>query len=194
MTTARVVLASGSPRRLDLLRSIGIEPSVVVPDVDETPLEHEQPRALVERLAATKAATVNPADDSVVVAADTIVVLDGEILGKPVDDVVAAATLRRLSGRTHEVLTAVAVRTSLASATRVVTTRVEIVDLDQAMIDWYVATGEPLDKAGSYAIQGAGGGFVVRVDGSASNVVGLPLAETLAMLDEVGHPADTLRA
>jgi septum formation protein len=186
----RLVLASGSPRRLDLLRSLGLTPEVIVPDVDESPLEGETPLALVRRLAAAKAAAV--ADrlppDAVVMAADTTVELDGESLGKPADDAEAAALLWRLSGRTHHVHTGVVLRRGADVASATSTTAVTFAPLDAALVAWYVATGEPHDKAGAYALQGAGGAFVVAVEGSPSNVVGLPLHEVVVLAARLGVP------
>lgn len=187
-----LVLASGSPRRLALLRSLGLDPRVRPVDLDETPLAGEAPAAHVARLAEAKAAAAGAAEGAVVLAADTIVVLDGDLLGKPADRADAAATLRSLSGRTHEVATGVCVLAPAGAATTVVRTAVTFRTLTDDEIAWYVATGEPLDKAGSYGIQGAAGAFVARIDGSPTNVVGLPLAETTTMLRAAGiavaHP------
>ena len=177
-----LVLASGSPRRRELLAQLGLTFDVVSPDVDETPHPAERPVALVRRLARAKAAAVAGA---VVRAADTTVELDGEILGKPVDDADARRMLRRLSGRAHKVHTGVAVRAGEGVAAEVVTTIVTFVPLQPPVIDWYVGTGEPLDKAGSYAIQGHGGVFVEHVRGSVSNVVGLPLTTVARLLERV---------
>jgi septum formation protein len=181
--TAVVVLASGSPRRLALLEQLGLSPRVLPADIDESPLPSEDPVAYVRRLAAEKAAAVTadvPAD-AIVVAADTTVDLEGEILAKPVDIDDARRMLRRLSGRTHRVHTGVAVRRGSVVLVEVVTTLVTFVPMSDDVREWYLATGEPLDKAGAYALQGAGGVLVDQVAGSVSNVVGLPLA-TLAEL------------
>ena len=187
-----LLLASRSPRRADLLRTLGVEFRLVDVEVDETPGRHEAPDAYVRRLAREKARAgqaAAPAASLPVLAADTTVVLDGEILGKPVDDADARAMLARLAGRPHEVLTGVAVldgRGLLVDT--VVATRVRFRALTPAEIAAYVASGEPLDKAGAYGIQGLGGALVERIEGSYSNVVGLPLAETLALLDAAGVP------
>jgi len=189
-----LLLASRSPRRADLLRTLGVEFRLVDVEVDETPGRHEAPDAYVRRLAREKAragqaAAPAPAASLPVLAADTTVVLDGEILGKPLDDADARAMLARLAGRPHEVLTGVAVldgRGLLVDT--VVATRVRFRALTPAEIAAYVASGEPLDKAGAYGIQGLGGALVERIEGSYSNVVGLPLAETLALLDAAGVP------
>lgn len=191
MTT--LVLASGSPRRLDLLTQIGLRPDVIAPDVDESILLDEAPISYVERLARAKAHAVVCGRGSVIIAADTIVVIDSQILGKPTDSDDAIEMLERLSGRTHEVLSGVAVRTDATTTSTVVSTIVEFVELEPATIAWYVATGEPLDKAGAYAIQGAGGSFVATVTGSPTNVIGLPLAQTETLLANVGHPTASFR-
>ncbi len=182
-----LVLASASPRRRELLAQLGLTFAVVAPDVDETPLARERPIDLVRRLALAKAAVV---DGDPVLAADTTVEVDGEILGKPVDDADARRMLRRLSGRAHKVHTGVAARAGDRVEVDVVTTIVTFVPLQPAVIDWYVGTGEPLDKAGAYAIQGAGGVFVEHVRGSVSNVVGLPLTTVAKLLGLVAdwHP------
>jgi septum formation protein len=177
-----VVLASGSPRRLELLRQMGVEPSVVPADIDETPLDGEAPVAYVRRLAIEKAAAVAAADATMVIAADTTVDLDGRILAKPVDADDAARMLRALSARTHRVHTGVAVRWGGETLADVVTTLVTFAPITDSLLAWYVGTGEPLDKAGAYALQGAGGVLVERVAGSVSNVVGLPLVALAALV------------
>jgi nucleoside triphosphate pyrophosphatase len=177
-----LVLASGSPRRRELLAQLGLTFAVVAPDVDETPRPGERPGELVRRLAAAKAAAV---DGDPVLAADTTVEVDGEILGKPLDADDARRMLRRLSGRSHRVHTGVAVRAGERLGLDVVTTIVTFVPLQPAVIEWYVGTGEPLDKAGAYAIQGHGGAFVEHVRGSVSNVVGLPLTSVARLLQQL---------
>jgi septum formation protein len=183
-----LVLASASPRRRDLLRRLGLDPALRPVDLDETPHADEPPQDLVVRLAAAKAAA--GADrgegDEVVLAADTEVVLDGRVLGKPVDDADAAAMLRRLNGRTHEVVTGLAVRRGEIARLATVTTEVTFRHLTDDEIAWYVATGEPSGKAGGYALQGAGAALVASIAGSDTNVIGLPLAETVTLLREVG--------
>lgn len=190
MTAVRLVLASGSPRRLELLRLAGFDPAVRAPDVDESPRTGEDAEAYVSRIAGAKALAVARAPDEVVLAADTAVVVDGTILGKPADAADAAAMLRRLSGRVHHVLTAVTVvgRTGIPSEA-LVGTAVRMAHLDEAAISRYVATGEPLDKAGAYGIQGHAQVLVAEVNGSWTNVVGLPAVECIAMLRAEGvHP------
>lgn len=193
MRTLPLVLASGSPRRRELLEQVAVRFEVRVPDVDEAQRPDEDPAAYVTRLAGDKASAVLQrwndahAGPVVVLAADTTVELDGECLGKPVDATDAAAMLARLSGRTHRVITGVAVHTVTDHTEQfALSTEVRMTQLSLAAIDWYVSTGEPLDKAGAYAIQGAGGLFVSTIVGSYSNVVGLPLAETLAVLQRAG--------
>ena len=233
---ATLVLASASPRRADLLRSVGLEFVVRPSDLDETIHDGESPADYVRRLSLEKAlaagagasaarqwpsstpappasepagevevvsaadTTVEPAGEvevvsaadttvqpssevEVVLAADTTVEVAGRVLGKPADAEDARRMLRALSGRRHQVHTGVTVTTAAGpSRTQIVTTTVEFTTLDDATITWYVDTGEPFGKAGAYAIQGAGGALVARVDGSVTNVIGLPLAETLELL------------
>ncbi len=179
LLAVRIILASGSPRRRHLLEELGLELVIRAADIDETPREGEDAAAYVERLAIEKGAAVvaesaDLAADDVVISADTIVVLDGELLGKPVDDTDAASMLRRLSGRTHEVMTGVAVHVDGSVESLVETTVVHFAELTDADIAWYVGTGEPADKAGAYGMQGRGGAFVVRIEGSYDNVIGLP--------------------
>lgn len=183
----RLVLASASPRRRELLAGLGIRPPVRPVAIDETPLDGEPAADCVLRLARAKAeAGERPGE--LVLAADTLVVLDGRILGKPAGAAEARAMLAELAGRDHLVMTGVAVRDSDAgrTAAAVETTRVTIGRLDGERIAAYVATGEPLDKAGAYAIQGLGALFVERVEGNYSNVVGLPLPLTRRLFAELG--------
>ena len=178
-----LILASSSLRRLGLLRSLGIEPEVRVPDVDESPLPDETPAAMVRRLAELKRDAVG---GNVVVAADTIVVIDNEMLGKPADLGEAAAMLEMLSGRTHTVLTGVAVRHNAARCGDVTATDITLSVLSNDRINLYLASGEPLGKAGAYAIQDRGELLVESMSGSYSNVIGLPLATTARLFDQVG--------
>ncbi len=183
----RLVLASTSPRRRDLLASAGLEFDLFRPEVDETPLVGEEPQACARRVAKEKATIASDArPDAVVLAADTIVVVERTILGKPKDGADAATMLLRLSGRSHQVITAVAVLGPRGSFQAEVRTEVRFRKLSAAMIEWYVDTGEPLDKAGAYAIQGKGGLLVESISGSYSNVVGLPLVESLDLLERAG--------
>ena len=184
---ARLVLASGSPRRRELLQLAGLEPTVRPAEVDESQHDGEDPISYVVRLAKLKASSVTAADDEVVLAADTTVVVDGAILGKPADAEEAVAMLRRLRGRAHSVSTGVAVaQPSGAVAETVVTTDVVMAAISDAAIDAYVAGGEPLDKAGAYGIQGQAAAFIARISGSWTNVVGLPVVETLELLRDAG--------
>ena len=175
MNVPAIVLASASPQRRELLAQLGVRFTVALPDVDETPLPGETPVPYVQRLAIAKADAVAANDDALVIAADTTVDLGGEILAKPFDADDAGAMLRRLSARTHRVHTGVAVRLGSRTLAETITSLVTFTALTDEMIEWYVGTGEPLDKAGAYAVQGAGGVFVQRVQGSVSNVIGLPL-------------------
>jgi septum formation protein len=179
-----IVLASSSPRRRELLALLGVEFEVVAPDVDETPRAGESAAELVARLAVDKArqiAAVRP--DAIVVGADTAIDLDGEILGKPADAAEARRMLLALSGRTHAVHTGVAVVGGGEQRTAITSTDVTFARLTSADVERYLATGEPFDKAGGYALQGAGGRLVVGVAGSVSGVLGLPLHETARLLD-----------
>jgi septum formation protein len=183
----RVTLASQSPRRRELLAALGLDLEVRPAHADESAHPGEPAAEYVRRVAREKARAV---DGAVVLAADTAVVLDGEILGKPSDDGDAQRMLRALSGRAHEVMTGVCVRSRTPGGWReqesVVVTTVELAPIDEARIAWYVATGEPMDKAGAYAVQGIAGAFVRAVRGSLTNVVGLPLEESLALLTAAG--------
>jgi septum formation protein len=185
----QLILASRSPRRRELLAGLGIPLEVRPAETDESVRAGERPEEYVARVAREKARAVS---GQVVLAADTAVVVGQEILGKPRDDADAARMLRALSGTAHRVLTAVCVRRGAPppACEREVTvsTEVRFRPLTDEQIAWYVATGEPLDKAGAYALQGLGGALVESVVGSVSGVVGLPLAETLALLAEVGFP------
>ena len=193
----KLVLASGSPRRLALLQQAGIEPDALLPaDVDETPLKSETPRELARRLARSKAEVArktarNGEDlrDAFIISADTVVSVGRRVLPKAevVDE--AAACLRLLSGRTHRVYTAVCVITPKdAIRERFVETRVRFKRLSRDEFDRYLASGEWRGKAGGYAIQGLAGTFVVKLVGSYTNVVGLPLYEAIALLDGEGFP------
>ena len=193
-SAVRLILASASPRRLELLRAAGYVFDVVPADVDERPLAGEFPEAYVCRVALDKARAVGAcAPDAVVLAADTCVVVDGLILGKPADEADGLRMLRLLSGRTHEVLTGVAVTGPAGTRVEAASSRVVFAPMTDGEIAWYLASGEPADKAGGYAIQGLASRFVERIDGSCSNVVGLPVAVVYRLLREqgfAGRPAD----
>ena len=187
---ARLVLASSSPRRLELLRQIGHEPRVAAIDIDETPRPGETPRALVVRLARAKAHAVEPPDvKTVVLAADTVIDLDGRVLGKPRDRADAVAMLLALGGREHDVLSGLCVRRALGTHAVAVRTLVRFGRVTRAEAVRYWESGEPVGKAGGYAIQGRGARFVASVRGSYSNVVGLPLHETARLLAAAGLDA-----
>ncbi len=183
---ARLCLASASPRRRQLLASIGVEVDVHPVDIDETPRAGEAAEAYVRRLAREKALAGAQGAVLPVLGADTAVILDGSILGKPRDQVHAAAMLGALAGRTHEVITAVAVAGPAGLLEACVATRVTLRTIAPHEIAAYWATGEPVDKAGGYAIQGLAAIFVERIEGSHSAVVGLPLFETAALLAQQG--------
>jgi septum formation protein len=187
-TRPDLVLASASPRRRELLAGLGLRFAVRSVDVDETPREGELPRDYVVRLAIEKARErAHPGE--IVLAADTTVVLGSEILGKPRDAEDARQMLARIAGREHTVLTGVALeepgRDLRASSLEV--SRVRMASLSEERIAWYVETGEPLDKAGSYAVQGLGALFVEEIDGNYTNVVGLPLPLTARLFAELGY-------
>jgi len=185
----RLILASGSPRRLDLLRQVGIEPDAVDPaEIDETPLRDELPPALALRLAAEKAQAVAPRHpEAYVLAADTVVACGRRALPKPADAATARRCLKLLSGRRHRVIGGVAVIAPDGRLrSRRVVTVVSFKRLTEAEVEAYLASGEWRDKAGGYAIQGRAGAFATRINGSYTNVVGLPLYETLALLQGAG--------
>ncbi len=195
-----LILASSSPRRQQLLRSIGVDFTVHVADVDETERPGEPPLTYVERVARSKAAAVVErlglgldaavSDPVAVLAADTTVDVDGQILAKPIDDDDARRMLSMLSGRTHQVHTAVVGWHVDGGEPRfetvMVTTDVTFARLSEPGIDWYLSIGEHLDKAGAYGMQTAGGALVRRIEGSPTNVIGLPLAETVGLLRTCG--------
>jgi septum formation protein len=182
-------LASASPRRRELLTQIGVPFSLLTVSIDETPIEAESADIYVQRLAREKAlAGLTQVEDgsACVLGADTTVVLDQRILGKPTDKADALATLKALSGREHQVMTAVALASNSGCTVRLVTSRVRFRPIGAEEAEAYWASGEPQDKAGSYAIQGWGAIFVAALEGSYSAVVGLPLCETAQMLDAYG--------
>lgn len=187
-TISRLVLASASPRRRELLASLGLAFTVRPAAIDESPLAGEAPDVYVERLAVAKA-RAEGAPGELVLAADTVVALDGELLGKPAGPGEAQAMLARLAGRRHEVFTGVALRDPDGERLErtVERTSVDIAPLSAERIAWYVDTGEPLDKAGAYAIQGFGALFVTHIEGNYTNVVGLPLPAVRDLFTRLGH-------
>jgi septum formation protein len=197
-TPMPLILASASPRRRELLASTAMAFQVIPAAVDERPEPNESAEVYVRRLALAKAQAVARRHAGVVVVgADTIVTIDGLLLGKPSTIEAARSMLQRLSGRMHEVVTGVAVFSVATAAGStppyagdVITSRVFMHRLTARTIEWYLATGEPMDKAGAYAIQGLGAALIERVEGSYTNVVGLPLTQTLALLRHYGMTAD----
>jgi septum formation protein len=171
-----LVLASQSPRRAEILRQAGIPFTVRAAPVDETPLDREKPENYVCRLAEMKVLAVDAAPEDVVLGADTTVVVGGEMLGKPVDSADAVRMLERLSGRRHEVMTGICLRRGLDLIRDWAVTEVWFAPMSAAEIEAYVASGEPMDKAGAYAIQGLASKYIERIDGCYFNVVGLPVA------------------
>ena len=195
MSRPRLHLASASPRRKDILAALGLKFSAAGVDLDERPLPDETPEAMVLRLAAAKAAAAAVDAATLVLGADTAVVLGEHIFGKPRDRQEAIEMLARLSGQTHRVLTGVALRAPVGLQTALSATAVQFREIrpDEALDYWQ--SGEPCDKAGAYAIQGLGGAFVAAISGSYSGVVGLPVFETVGLLQQAGvevlraHPA-----
>jgi len=183
-----LILASSSPRRAELLQAAGISFRVQAANVDEAVQTGERSIDYVIRLAREKASVVAELcqESAVVLGADTIVVIENELIGKPADEDDARRMLRMLSGKWHEVLTGVALIAPREARTDAATTRVKFAPLSDDEIEWYVASGEPSDKAGAYAIQGLASRFVERIEGSYSNVVGLPVETVWRLLKEMG--------
>lgn len=200
----RLILASGSPRRRELLAALGLEFSVQPVEIDEAPRQGEVAEPYVRRVAGEKAAAITGGAGELVLAADTIVVLDGRLLGKPADPDAARAMLRNLSGRSHTVKTAVALRELGAGgeggagserwATHVESTEVHMAELSERDIHWYVGTGEPLDKAGAYGAQGLGSLFIEEIRGNYLGVIGLPLPALVRLFRELDYELADWRA
>lgn len=191
MMPPRLVLASASPRRLDILRQLGLHPEVRPADVDERIHPGEDPGEHVRRLAREKAARVVASEpDALVVAGDTVVVVDGRVLGKPTDVDEAVAVLVSLAGRTHEVLSGIAVGGSGRVVDASTRTVVRFRSFDAETARRYVDTGEPMDKAGAYGIQGRGAALVEGVEGDYYSIVGLPVAALLRLFEQVGWRYD----
>ncbi len=185
----RLVLGSSSPRRKEILAGLGITPDAILPpDIDEDPRPRELPRPYCLRVAEEKARAVLADDDDVVLTADTTVALGRRILGKPGDAGEAAAFLLALGGRRHQVITAVAVRRGPRLITRVSVSNVKMKRLSDLELNAYLAGGEWRGKAGGYGIQGCAGAFITWMSGSYTGIMGLPVAETAAMLTAVGYP------
>lgn len=188
----RFILGSGSPRRKELLAQLGVVPDMIQPpDIDEDPRKGELPRPYCARLAREKALAITAAEDDVVLAADTTVALGRRILGKPADAGEAARFLTDLGGRRHQVITAIAVRRGDRLWTRESVSAVRMKRLSDAELNAYLASGEWQGKAGAYGIQGAAGAFIPWISGSFTGIVGLPLAETAALLAAAGFPVWT---
>lgn len=185
--SARLILASASPRRRELLTQVGLSFKVVPAHIDESRRAGESPTAYVERLAIEKAQAIHMIHpDAVVLGADTTVEIDGHALEKPLDRADAKRMLRALSGRTHHVHTGVAVVSAAGYRTHLETTSVTFDEIDEAALEHYLATAEPYDKAGAYGIQGYAARWIPRIEGDYFNVMGLPLAATVRLLRELG--------
>ena len=185
----RLILGSGSPRRKDLLAQLGITPDAILPpDINEDPVKGELPRPYCARLAREKAAAIPADPDDIVLTADTTVALGRRILGKPVDAGEAARFLTDLGGRRHQVITAIAVKRGDRIWSRESVSAVKMKRLSDVELNTYLASGEWQGKAGAYAIQGAAGAFIPWISGSFTGIVGLPLAETAALLAAAGYP------
>lgn len=196
----QLILASQSPRRKNLLTQLGYQFTTMSADIDESVKSNEQPKDYVVRLAKEKANTIFSAlsmqqqSNIIVLGADTSVVIDGDILGKPTDEADCISTLLRLSNKQHQVLTAIAAISADQVISTLVETQVQFKSITIEEIKEYWRTEEPCDKAGSYAIQGIGGQFVTTINGSYSAVVGLPLYETVQLLAQVGLPSSLSKA
>jgi septum formation protein len=192
LNPTRIILASQSPRRRELLALAGVTFEVMPMAIDETPRPGEAPDAYVLRLAREKAQAavrlLAAGDGVLVIAADTTVTIDGAILEKPRDAAEARAMLTRLAGRRHQVCTGVALARGVRLEAFLSSSTVQFAPLDATTIEAYVATGEPMDKAGAYAVQGGAQAFIERIEGSYTGIMGLPLAETLARLRDFAHP------
>lgn len=187
----RLILGSASPRRAELLAQIGVEPFAVRPaDIDETPQSGEYPRPYCQRLAREKAAAVEAGEGEIVLSADTIVAIGRRILGKPESEDEARDFLRRLSGRRHRVVTAVALRDGSKITEKETVTILRMKLLTAKDIDSYIATNEWQGKAGGYGIQGYAARFIPWISGSYTGVVGLPLTETAQLLESAGYPLE----
>ena len=196
MNTPKLILASGSPRRRALLSAAGFAFEVIVSDAEESMPDSDEPADVAKHNALVKAIAVaeSQPQDALVIGADTIVTLDGHLYGKPIDDAQAAQTLAELSGKTHQVITGVALVMGDAFFSFHETTDVVLKELSEETIAAYVATGDPLDKAGAYGIQSSGGHIVDHIDGDYDNVVGLPVTRLSRMLAKLGiEPAESSR-
>lgn len=187
----RLILGSGSPRRLEILAQLGMQPDEIrPPEVDETPLEGEIPRAYCQRITRNKAEAIRVGDDEVAICADTTVAVGRRILGKPLDRADAARMLALLSGRRHQVITTVTIKTHDRVLERTVVTKVKMKRLSQDELNAYLAGGDWQGKAGAYAIQGPAAAFIPWIQGSFSAVMGLPVHETSQLLRAAGYRSD----
>jgi septum formation protein len=185
----RLILGSGSPRRLELLAQLGLTPAAIrPPDIDEDPRKAELPRDYVNRIAREKAEAVDLAEDEIVLCADTTVALGRRIMGKPADAAQAATFLHAMSGRRHKVITAVAVKRGERVWCKDAQTTVSMKRLSNTEVNWYLSTGHWQGKAGGYGIQGPAAAFIPWINGSFHAVMGLPLPETTALLTSAGFP------
>lgn len=184
MIHPKIILGSGSPRRAELLAQAGISFTVQVPDIDESSFPNEAPNDFVARIVRAKADAIAPKGELTILTADTIVVLGSRILGKPTDEADAEAMLESLSGQTHQVITGFCLRDGAQHRIELCATDVTFRPLTHQEICDYVATGDPMDKAGAYAIQGGAAHFVKSIHGSYTNVVGLPICEVLHALNQ----------
>ncbi|HHO76185.1 MAG TPA: septum formation inhibitor Maf [Deltaproteobacteria bacterium] len=189
----QIILASGSPRRRELFSQLGLDFKILIPHIDETPLAGELPEDFCSRISMDKAMRVSQDyADALVIAADTIVVIEGRILGKPADSMEATEYLMLLSNRMHDVYTGYTIMNRLKRTTRTILTRVHFKTMSEEEIFWYVSTGEPMDKAGAYAVQGAGSVFIDRIEGSYTNVIGLPLSDLYWDMKDFGLNLKTI--
>jgi septum formation protein len=182
-----LLLASSSPRRKMLLENLGFNLKIVSPEIDEAPLPGEAPRDLVFRLSQKKARTVSVDSDLIVLAADTVVVCQNQLLGKPKGRDEAKQFLKKLSGKSHQVLTGYTILKDKYQFSHIVTTQVFFRSLKEYEIDAYVLTREPYDKAGGYAVQGSAAAFIDSIEGSFTNIIGLPMKEVLESLEQISH-------
>ena len=192
--TSKIVLASRSPRRKDILEKLNLSFLIDPPDIDESPIKNESPINYVQRISAAKAELVAQRHDKqcIVIAADTTVDVDGEIFGQPRDLDEARLMIHKLSGKTHAVHTAVSVRCEIGTATAVDTAQVTMREVTSELLEWYIGTGESIGKAGAYAVQGHGAALVAGVTGELDTVIGLPVRLLTSLLDDLGIDLKTL--
>ncbi len=194
MITSKIILASRSPRRKDILEKLNLSFVIDTPDIDESPIKNESPINYVQRISAAKAEIVAQRHDKqcIVIAADTTVELQGEIFGQPRDLDEARLMIHKLSGKTHAVHTAVSVRCEMKIATAVDTAQVTMREVSNELLEWYIGTGESIGKAGAYAVQGHGAALVAGVTGELDTVIGLPVRLLTSLLADLGIDLKTL--